>query len=169
MIPRAQIQFLQEKIHELRSALFFSMSTAVLRMPTCIVSALQVDEVGQVWFFINRPVQQVREFDREFPARLEFFRKGMRYFLKASGRACIVDDPEDINSLVSVPDEIKTKAIGEFVLIKFRIQHAEYYENNPAARPSWMKTVQTQLKKLLFKVEPGYRPYRLNPESLVNY
>jgi hypothetical protein len=145
------------------------MSTAVLKMPTCIVSALEVDEVGQVWFFINRPVQHIREFDKEFPARLEFFKKGMRYFLKASGRACIVDDPEEVYSLVSLPDEIKTKAIDQFVLVKFKIQHAEYYENNPATRHSWIKTFQGQLKKLLFRIEPGYRPYHFNTETLANY
>ena len=75
MLSDTHLPFLQEKISDLRSALFFSLTNSVLKIPTTIVTALRVDEVGQVWFFVNRPMQNIQEFDREFPARLEFFKK----------------------------------------------------------------------------------------------
>ena len=108
---------LQKKISELRSALFFSLGESVLRMPTTIVTALKVDDVGQIWFFVNRPMQNIQEFDREFPARLEFCRKGKSFYLKILGKACIVNDPEELHGLVDVSPEIKARAMGQLVLV----------------------------------------------------
>ena len=65
MLPDSSIQFLQDKIEDLRSALFFSLSNAVLKMPTTIVTTLKVDDAGQIWFFVNRPAQFLHEFDKD--------------------------------------------------------------------------------------------------------
>jgi len=96
----SDLPFLREKIQELKNALFFSENNSVLRMPTTIVSILKVDELGQLWFFTPRPSQALHEFGREFPVRLEFFRKGKGFFLHVTGKAYIVDDPEEINGLL---------------------------------------------------------------------
>src|SRR6201986_717756 len=100
MLPQTDLRFLQEKIQDLKNALFFSQNTSILRMATTIVSVLKVDELGQMWFFLSRPQQALHEFDREFPVRLEFFKKGRDFFLHVSGKAFIVTDPEEINSMV---------------------------------------------------------------------
>src|SRR6478735_5802959 len=152
MLPDSSIHFLQDKIEDLRSALFFSLSNAVLKMPTTIVTTLKVDEAGQIWFFVNRPAQYLHEFDKDFPARLDFFKKGKSFFLKINGKARIVDDPEEVNSLVSLPDEIRTKAMFQMVLVKLKIQHAEYFEKEPRERMNWLQLVKSQLKKCLFNV-----------------
>ena len=169
MLPDSSIHFLQDKIEDLRSALFFSLSNAVLKMPTTIVTTLKVDEAGQIWFFVNRPAQYLHEFDKDFPARLDFFKKGKSFFLKINGKARIVDDPEEVNSLVSLPDEIRTKAMFQMVLVKLKIQHAEYFEKEPRERMNWVQVVKSYLKKWLFNVEPGYRPYSFNPDSAYLY
>jgi Pyridoxamine 5'-phosphate oxidase like len=161
MLSQTPLPFLQEKISDLRSALFFSLSDAVLKMPTTIVTALRVDEVGQVWFFINRPMQNLQEFDREFPARLEFFKKGKSFYLKILGKACIVNDPEEVNGLVSVPEEVKSKAMSQLVLVKVKIQSAEYRDNTSPATIGWLHAIRAQLNKW-FGVQPGYR-YSLQP------
>jgi hypothetical protein len=49
------ITFIEAKIKELENALFFSMSDAVLKIPTCVVKVLQTDELGQIWFVIPKP------------------------------------------------------------------------------------------------------------------
>src|ERR1051326_9179490 len=90
MLPQSDLQFLQQKIQELKNALFFSQNTSLLRIATTIVSVIKVDELGQMWFFVPRPQQALHEFDREFPVRLEFFRKGKEFFLHVSGKAFIV-------------------------------------------------------------------------------
>ena len=169
MLPDSTIHFLQDKIEDLRSALFFSLSNAVLKMPTTIVTTLKVDEAGQIWFFVNRPTQYLHEFDKDFPARLDFFKKGKSFFLKINGKARIVDDPEEVNSLVSLPDEIRTQAMHQMVLVKLKIQHAEYFERETNDRMNWLQLTRSYLKKWLLNQEPGYRPYSFNPDPAVLY
>src|ERR1700744_5927779 len=100
MLHKTDLHFLQQKIQDLRNALFFSQNPSLLRIATTIVSVIKVDELGQMWFFVPRPKQALHEFDREFPVRLEFFKKGKEFFLHVSGKAFIVTDPEEINGLV---------------------------------------------------------------------
>jgi hypothetical protein len=162
MVTTNDLDFLREKINDLRSALFFNTSNAVLRLPTCIISTLKMDEAGQVWFFVNRPEQYLHEFDKEFPARLDFFRKGKRFFLHLTGKAYIVSDPEELYEVVSVAEDIKQKAISHLVLIKFKIATADYYER-PVPGKSIAQKVRMHLSRLLFREKNGYKPYRLQP------
>ena len=161
MFTETQLNFLREKIHELRTALFFNTSNAVLRLPTCIINTLKVDEAGQVWFFVNRPEQYLHEFDKEFPARLEFFQKGKRFFLHMTGKAFIISDPEELSEIISVTDDIKQKAMAHMVLIKFKIANADYYERLVPGK-TMVQKMRSQLSRLLFR-EKGFRPYRLEP------
>jgi hypothetical protein len=154
--------FLQERIQDLRSALFYNTSNSVLRLPTCIVQAMKVDEAGQVWFFVNRPEQYLHEFDREFPARLNFFRKGKGFYLQITGKAFIVNDPEELNDVINGADEVRKKAISHLVLIKFKITHAEYYER-PQQNNSMLQKVKTSFSKWIFGERPAFRPYSLQP------
>jgi general stress protein 26 len=169
MLPDSSIQFLQDKIEDLRSALFFSLSNAVLKMPTTIVTTLKVDDAGQIWFFVNRPAQFLHQFDKDFPARLDFFKKGKSFYLKINGKARIVDDPEEVNSLVSLPEDIRTQAMFQMVLVKLKIQHAEYFEKEPRQSMNWIQATRSYINKWLFNVEPGYRPYNFNPDSVFQY
>lgn len=162
MITANDLNFLREKINELRSALFFNTGNAVLKLPTCIITTLHMDEAGQVWFFVNRPEQYLHEFDKEFPARLDFFKKGKRFFLHLTGKAYIVSDPEELNELVSVTDDVKQKAISHQVLIKFKISGADYYERTAPGK-SIAQKMRMQLSRLLFRERSGFRPYRLEP------
>jgi hypothetical protein len=169
MLTSANITFLQVKINELRSALFFSLTNAVLKMPTTIVSALKVDDVGQVWFFVNRPAQYIQEFDRQFPARLDFFRKGKRFFIKIAGMASIVNDPEEVSGIIGFSEEIKQVAMHQLLLVKVVIQQAEYYENFPVRRKNWFHRVKSQYRKLLHHIQSDNQPYQFQPGSLVTY
>jgi general stress protein 26 len=129
MITFLPLSFIQYKIKELQNALFFSTSDSLLKIPTHIVSVIQVDELGQIWFAVPRPAQQIHEFDNSFGAKLDFFRKGKDFYMKVLGKAFIVNDPEEINTIVYVNEEIKQKARNnEIVLIKVKITHADYAE-----------------------------------------
>ena len=154
--------FLQEKIQELRSALFFNTSSAVLKLPSSVVQAMKVDEAGQVWFFVNRPEQYLHEFDREFPAQLNFFKKGKPFYLNMTGKAFIVTDPEELNDVINVTDEVRQKAMNHFVLIKFKMMHAEYYDRSVQTN-SMMQKVRTAFSKWIWGEKPAFRPYRLQP------
>ena len=163
MFPETHLPFLQKKISELRSALFFSLGDSVLRMPTTIVTALKVDDVGQIWFFLNRPMQNIQEFDREFPARLEFCRKGKSFYLRILGKACLVNDPEELNGLVDISEDIRAKAMDQLVLVKVKIQGAEYMEKNPPETNGWMHSIRAYFNKWFGNQEPHARPYSLQP------
>ncbi|MBA2499596.1 MAG: hypothetical protein H0V30_07710 [Chitinophagaceae bacterium] len=156
------LKFLQEKVMELRSALFFSMSDAVLKLPTTIITAIKVDEIGQVWFFVNKPKQNIQEFDREFPYRAEFFKKGVEGQLKISGRATIMNDPEELNGLVDISDEIKRKAINDLVLVKVKIQQVEYFEPRRVNEYNWLQGIGNKLYHMFFEPQPqhGYAFYK---------
>lgn len=160
MLPQTDLRFLQEKIQDLKNALFFSLNTSVLRISTTIVSVIKVDEVGQVWFFVPRPRQAIHEFDREFPVRMEFFRKGKGYFLHVSGKAFIVTDPEEINGLVH--DDIREQTGEHVVLIRVKMLKADYFETVTAATPAgWWRDLRNQVHTWLFHTRPGYKPYYL--------
>lgn len=168
MLNHSDLPFLQEKIQDLKSALFFSQNTSLLRMPTSIVSISKVDELGQVWFFVPRPRQVLHEFDREFPVRLEFFRKGRRFFLHITGKAYIINDPEEINSLFY--EEMKEKAMGHLVLIKVKMTKVDYFESVPASHSGWWSDLRKQLHTWMYNTRPGYKPYHLEtPLPMVSY
>ena len=122
-----KVVFLQEKIMELQQALFFDLSTSVLKVPTSVINALHVDDLGQVWFFINKPLQNVNEFEREFRSRIDFYKKGKNFYLHLNGKACMVTDPEEINSIIGLPDEYKRQANGTVILVRLKIAGINYY------------------------------------------
>ncbi|HMH21947.1 MAG TPA: pyridoxamine 5'-phosphate oxidase family protein [Puia sp.] len=164
MLNPSDFHFLREKIQDLRSALFFSQNTSLLRISTTIVTILKVDELGQMWFFVPRPRQALHEFDREFPVKLEFFRKGKRFFLHITGRAFIVTDPEEFNGLMH--EDIKGKASDHLVLIKVKMGKADYFESAPASYPGWLQELRRQVYSWVSTSRPGYKPYYLETPEL---
>jgi len=160
ILPKSDLQFLQQKIQDLKNALFFSQNTSLLRIATTIVSVIKVDELGQMWFFVPRPKQALHEFDREFPVRLEFFRKGREYFLHVSGKAFIVTDPEDINGLVH--DDIREQIGNDLVLIRVKMLKADYFDSSVSSiHAGWWGDLKRQLHTWMYNTRPGYKPYYL--------
>ena len=142
------LAFIEEKVMDLQNALFFSLSDAVLKIPSCVIKVLEADELGQLWFVIPKPSQLIHAFDKTFPVKLDFFRKGRDYYLKILGKAFVVNDPEEINNTECLLETIKHQArYNETVLIKVQMSHAEYV-GTTAARVS--KTILSQVKNKFF-------------------
>jgi hypothetical protein len=156
------ISFLQQRIQEIGSALFYSLSSAVLKFPTTIVNTLKVDDTGNIWFFINRPEQNLTEFDWEFPAKMQFYRKGKRYFLQIAGKACIVNDPEEVNSLQGLPEDTRMKAFQDMVLIRLRMNVVQYHEYVDA-QPKNHKGILHRIYNWLFSPAAPSVSYTLQP------
>jgi hypothetical protein len=163
MATNQQLNFLQEKIQEIGSAIFFNQSDSVLKLPTSIVSTLKVDDYGFVWFLVQKPKQSLKEFETEFPVRLDFFKKGMSYFLQVSGKGWVVNDPEEMNSFVALPEEAKQLAMNEMVLVKVKIMRAEYYETRTSRNSWWQHAVNTV--STWFRNSNHYRPDIYYPAS----
>ena len=162
MLHQIDLRFLREKILDLKHAIFFSQNTSLLRMATTIVTLSKIDELGQMWFFLPRPQQVLQEFDREFPVRLEFFKKGMRFFVHISGKAFIVTDPEEINCLVH--DDIREQTADHLVLIKVRMLKADYFETpgEGARSAKWWRELRNQVHGWLFHTRTGAVAWHLN-------
>ncbi|MEI6948436.1 pyridoxamine 5'-phosphate oxidase family protein [Paraflavisolibacter sp. H34] len=138
-----QLSFLQEKIQDIRSAIFFNLSDAVLKFPTSLVSTLKVDEYGYVWFLARRPRQEVTEFEAGFPVRLDYYRKGTNYFMQVTGRAWVVSDPEEMNQLAGMlqnQEGVPFTEATEAVLVKVKMLQAECHELQLHARHSWWQS-----------------------------
>ena len=144
------IAFIEEKVRDLENALFFSMSDAVLKIPTCVIKVLETDELGQLWFVIPKPSQFIHAFDKTFPVKLDFFRKGRDYYLKIFGKAFLVNDPEEINSVECLNETTKQQARrSETVLIKVQMSHAEYVEKAPVKAST--KTILNRVKNKIYR------------------
>src|SRR5215216_5424883 len=158
MQANQQLCFFKEKIQEIGSAIFFNLSESVLKLPTSIVETIKVDDFGFVWFYMQKPKQDLREFDKEFPVRMDFFKKGKNYFLQVEGKAWMVNDPEEINTLDIISDEEKAKA-KDMVLVKVKMLKAEYHETgtaNRTAKNSWWQNAVSNV--YTWFRSGGYRP-----------
>ena len=91
------LQFIREKINQVRSAIMYSYSDEVIRLPNNIVSAVKVDDEGQLWFVCDRPVYLPEQYPPLFPARLHFYRKGKFFHIEVSGPASIVNNVQHEN------------------------------------------------------------------------
>lgn len=135
-----QLSFLQQRIEEIGSAIFYNLSESVLKLPTSIVTTLKVDEFGFVWFMIQKPTQNLSEFEKEFPVKLDYYRKGTGYFLQVTGQGFMVTDPEEMNHLVDLPDDVKQSAGHNMALVKVKIQKADYYQTRSVENASWWQS-----------------------------
>jgi hypothetical protein len=144
------LTFIEEKIKKLENALFFSMSDAVLKIPTCVIKLLEADELGQLWFTIPKPSQHIHAFDKTFPVKLDFFRKSHDYYVKILGKAFLINDPEEINSAECLHESTKQQVReNKAVLIRVQISHAEYVEKTPVKASS--KAILNQVKTRLYR------------------
>ena len=144
------LTFVEEKVMDLENALFFSLSDGVMKIPSCVIKVLQADELGQLWFVIPKPLQLIQAFEKTFPVKLDFFRKGRDYYLKIIGKAFLVNDPEEINNTENLHETIKQQSrYNETVLIKVQMSHAEYVETAPVKTSA--KKILNQVKNKIFR------------------
>jgi hypothetical protein len=142
MLTQPRRVFLQTRIMDLRQALFYNDSQSVLRFPVSLINVLFVDDVDQVWFMVHRPTQYLNEFEKEFRARLYFYKKGKDYYLHVIGKACVVYDPEELNSIHGLDNETKKLASTSMALIRMKINQTFYYpirKQAPRVKPAHPK------------------------------
>ena len=159
-----QLNFMQEKIREIGSAIFFNLSDSVLKLPTSIVTTLEVDDYGFVWFFIQKPLQSLKEFEMEFPVRLDFFKKGTSCFMQVSGKGWVVTDPEELHALTNLPSHAQEAARKGMVLVKVKIMKAEYYETRTGRPVSWWQNAFNSFTAW-FRSSNQFRPDIYSPAS----
>lgn len=110
------LQFIRKKIYAVKSAIMYSMSNELIKIPNCLVEAVKVDNDGHLWFICKSPSHQLDQCESSFPARLHFYRKGTFFHIEVSGKATIMNQIH--------ADDSKEKSL----LIKMTMNTVEYTE-----------------------------------------
>jgi hypothetical protein len=166
MLTEKNISFLSQKLTELETALFINQSDAVLKIPAAIIHLIKVDEAAQMWFLIPRPTQHLSEFERAFLSDVQFYQKGKHYFIRVIGNAHIVSDPEEINGLVEMKEEVKKLALTSKVLVKVNIEKFNHYEMKKRSSQPILNKLQVRLQHLIFNQRRRIKSLQLQPESV---
>lgn len=140
LVMDANLQFISEKITDLQNAVMYSMSKSLIKLPNDIVTAVKVDEEGQLWFLSHLPAQSLSACEQSFPARLKFFRKGRNFFVEVSGKATIVSKIPSAANLDNYTGSMTKRK--KAVLIKMTMSNIEYVEPRTQTRSKWQELAQ---------------------------
>jgi len=140
---------LKSKIMELQSALFFTESLSIVKLPTHVISDVEVDMEGNIWFAIPRPVQHIDAFDKKISAKLDFFKKGQDFFVKVRGTAFLLADADEIAGNPSLSDEMKEKMMNS-IGVKVVVTGYDLVDNRPKPAQNWLKSSTSHLSSWFF-------------------
>lgn len=129
----ANLLFLENKIQEIKTAVFRAEIYNELKLPVNIITTLKTDGDGNIWFFTSCNGAYAQHIDKNFFAYLEYHQKDKGCRLRINGLGSIVEGDSEINEDEKVSDVVKNHSI---ILIKFKILHAEYAENKPTEKTS---------------------------------
>ncbi|MEI9807037.1 MAG: hypothetical protein WDO16_03655 [Bacteroidota bacterium] len=121
MANDTNLQFIREKIGQLRSAVMYAKANGPAKIENDIVTAIEVDDEGQLWFLASNPPCHADEEEQSFPARLRFYRKGLDFFMEVSGKATLVKNDYSFTE----PDGSKNM---KKMLLKMAMADVEYTE-----------------------------------------
>lgn len=165
MATENNLAFLKDRINEIKSAILYNMTSELVRIPVSIISILRMDENGWLWFFVKKPSQLMTEYEKSFPAHLQFYRKGKPFYIHVSGHAVVTDDEEILKEFAMPETETETIALQNLALVKLKMMKVEYYEQkSEATRPAVSKSPFQNLYTTLFKPARYHRPIKLSLE-----
>ncbi|HXB93601.1 MAG TPA: hypothetical protein VNU70_00540 [Puia sp.] len=142
---------LKSRIMELQSALFFTESKSIVKLPTHVISDVELDNEGQVWFVIPKPSMHIEAYDSEIPAKLDFFKKGKDFFVKIRGVAYLQADAGEANANSSLSAELRQRMMDEAVIaVKVKIEDADLVDNCPKPSQNWLQMSRSQLSSWFF-------------------
>ena len=148
----SQTGIIKTRIMELQSALFFTETASLLRLPTHVISSVGMDEEGQIWFVIPKPAQKIDEFEKEIPAKLDFFKKGTAFYVKVTGKAYLINDHAELKNNAAMSAEMLAKVeSGRSLAVKVCVQDADLVDNTPPKpTQSWVRYSRMQLSSWFF-------------------
>jgi hypothetical protein len=154
-----QLDFITSKISELQTAVFHSHSNSVLTLNPTVIRVLKIDDNGYIWFFVNRPAQVVTEFETQFPVALNFYKKGVPFFVNVFGIARIVIDPEEL-ACAEIDNEISNGVLSDKLLLSVKMANVNYYEKEADIKKTWLSKIKKAVSEIFVPAEDFY----YNPE-----
>lgn len=131
---------------ELQSALFFTESNSIVKLPTHVISDVELDEEGSIWFVIPKPAMHIEAYDKEIPAKLDFFKKGTDFFVKVRGTAFLQAEPTE-----ALSDDMRQRmGDAEVIVVKVQVQESELVDNSPKPSQNWLQASRSQLSSWFF-------------------
>lgn len=138
------LDFLKEKIKDIKIALFKSEINSELQLPNNIIQVLKIADNGTIWFFTSCIGKQAESIDRSFYAYLDFYKKGTDCRLQISGKAVITDDDEGLFDMSNYSKGISSSII----LVKMKIMQAEYFETRHTDNVKWTEKIRSAFNHL---------------------
>ena len=151
------LDFLKEKIKEIKIAIFKTELNPELQLPNNIIQTFKVEDDGTVWFFTSCNGNHVENIESSFYAYLDYQKKGSGCRLQLSGKASIIKN--DDQGLFSMCNYTKG-SYGKLVLIKMKIMQAELFENKIPQNNSWTEKLKYTFSHLF--MQPAHRPYNFS-------
>lgn len=144
-------KLLKRKLSELNCALFFAEGDSLFKLPNHLVTEMEINDDGEIRFVIPKPAQNIEAFDKAFPVRLEFFKKGTAYRLNLQGKGTIVEEGAEMEKWLAASTTRQEKAKNEqMIMIKVGVKFVDYTGNMPGSFPKRLKMAGMQLSGWLF-------------------
>lgn len=159
MITDSSFQFIKEKIIEVGSAILYNEADDIFKLPTSLIIIRHIDDEGHIWVGMNKPSQSLDAFEKEFPVRLEFFKKGKDYNLEVMGNAFIPDSEEIMLSNLST--------LKNQILVKVKIINAKYFARHPEKLSLDFKAWLRKIYSWFFITNDGYQVYSFDDKMQV--
>jgi general stress protein 26 len=147
----SEMDVLKSKITELQTALFYTESVSPVKLPTHVITDVEVDNEGRIWFAVPRPTMHIDAFEKEVLAKLDFFKKGKDFFVKVKGVATLLTDAATINSYEGVSADMLEKMSDEKSIgIMVKIEDTEFVDNTPKPSQNWLQSSRSHLSSWFF-------------------
>jgi hypothetical protein len=148
--PELNVEFIRSKIDQIKSALFSNLIESEYRFPTCIISAIKVDNNGVIWFLMNKAGRLIPPGESGFPAELIFYKKNHPFSLRVSGMASVIADPKSIENFLGLENN---REISNILLISLRMSRAEYSEKLIVHTKNWLKRMWSKLEAFIYPIK----------------
>jgi hypothetical protein len=146
-----ELEMLKSKIMELQSALLFTESNSIVKLPTHVISDVELDSDGNIWFVIPKPAMQIEAYEKEIPAKLDFFKKGKDFFVKVRGIAFLQTDLAEASANEALSAEMRQRMQdADVILVKVQVQERELVDNSPKPSQNWLQASRSQLSSWFF-------------------
>lgn len=129
-----KLLFIKNKLQQIKSAVMYSTSGNVARLPNDIVEFESVDDDGILWFSAHVPRNWVKAYELHFPVKLLFYRKGVDYYVEITGTAVVVNKQDVIYG---------GNAHGGKLLLKMVPYYIEYTETRK--KDAGFKKIKSQM------------------------
>ena len=137
---------IRQKIESLKTAIMYSTSNDVLKLPTHIVHTLKVDDNGYLWFIVPKPTQQIAAFESKFPVELQYFKKGSPDVINVHGAAQIVTDEATIATIDFISEERKAELLVNHIFLNVKMMQVELNELEVERKTFWQSLKQSVLE-----------------------